>query len=41
MSLAGDNILNMNAVLEMNIHEIHIFLAHRIDRQKLEEQLRK
>ena len=24
----------------MNVHEVHVFLAHRIDKQKLEEKLR-
>ena len=24
----------------MNVHEVHVFLAHRIDKQKLEELLR-
>jgi hypothetical protein len=28
-------------VLKLNVHEMHIFLAHKIDKQNLEAQIRK
>ncbi len=39
--LAHGNILNFEKILNLNVHEIHTFLAHKIDRAKLEEELRK
>jgi|TARA_R110000803_G_scaffold97038_3_gene165182 hypothetical protein len=33
--------LRIDAVLEKSVHEMHIFLAHRLDKQKLEARLRK
>ncbi len=36
----GD-ITKVDQVMNMTIHQIHIFLAHRIDKQKLREQLRR
>ncbi len=31
----------MDAVLEVNVWEFHTFLAHKLDKQKLEANLRK
>lgn len=36
----GD-ILKVNKVLDLEVHEIHVFLAHRIDKQKLVASIRK
>ena len=38
--LAKGNILKMEKIGKMNIHEIHLFLAHKIDRAKLKSKLR-
>lgn len=39
--LAKGNILKIDKVLDKNIHEFHLFLAHKIDKQKLKERLMK
>ena len=41
VSLANDDILKMKKILKKSIHEVHLFLAHRIDRQIVESNLRK
>ena len=33
--------LKMDEVLNKRMHEVHLFLAHKIDKQKLESNLRK
>tara|TARA_R100001198_G_C5200177_1_gene189490 strand:+ start:450 stop:581 length:132 start_codon:yes stop_codon:yes gene_type:complete len=35
------NILKMNKVLKINVHEAHVFLAHKIDRKKYKGKIRK
>ncbi len=39
--LAKMNILKMNKVLKINVHEAHVFLAHKIDRKKYKGKIRK
>ena len=39
--MANNDILKIDRVLETKVHEFHIFLAHKLDRQKMEAQLRK
>jgi hypothetical protein len=39
--LAKGNILKFDKILKMNIHEVHIFLAHKNDLSKLKASLRK
>jgi len=39
--LANENILKYESVLKLNIHEVHMFLAHKIDKGKLREELMK
>ena len=39
--LANNDILKIDKVLATKVHEFHTFLAHKLDRQKIEEQLRK
>ena len=39
--LANHDILKIDRVLETKVHEFHTFLAHKLDRQKMEAQLRK
>tara|TARA_R110000737_G_scaffold5957_1_gene19478 strand:+ start:1016 stop:1159 length:144 start_codon:yes stop_codon:yes gene_type:complete len=39
--MADGDILKMEAIENLNIHRFHISLAHRIDKQKMEETLRK
>jgi hypothetical protein len=39
--LANNDILKIDKVLATKVHEFHTFLAHKLDRQKMEAQLRK
>jgi len=39
--MAGNDILKIDRVLEIPVHEFHTFLAHKLDRQKTEAILRK
>ena len=39
--LANSDILKIDKVLATKVHEFHTFLAHKLDRQKMEAQLRK
>ena len=39
--LAGSDILNIDKVIQMNIHKVHVFLAHRLDKQNMEALLRR
>jgi len=39
--LADNDLLKIDSVLEKNVWETHTFLAHKIDKQKLEASLRK
>jgi len=39
--LANNDILKMDAVLDKNIHYLHLFLSHKLDRAKMEARLRK
>ena len=40
VKLAKGNILRINKVLEINVYEMHTFLAHLIDKEKLKAELR-
>ena len=40
MSLANDDILKIPAVLETEVNEMLMFLAHKMDKAKLEAELR-
>ena len=39
--IANNDILKIDKVLATKVHEFHTFLAHKLDRQKMEAQLRK
>jgi hypothetical protein len=39
-ALAKGNILKFDKVLKLNVHEVHVFLAHKMDLQKLKAKLR-
>jgi hypothetical protein len=39
--MASNDILKIDRVLETKVHEFHTFLAHKLDRQKMEAILRK
>ena len=39
--MAGGDILKVDAVTELPVHAFHVGLAHRLDKQKMEETLRK
>ena len=39
--MAGNDILKIDRVLEIPVHEFHTFLAHNLDRQNMEAILRK
>jgi len=39
--LSGDNILNIDKITAMNVHKVHVFLAHRLDKQNMEALLRR
>jgi len=39
--MASGDILKVEEVLKINVWEMHTFLAHKIDKQKLEARLRK
>lgn len=39
VELARNDINKIEKVLKKNVHEVHIFLAHKIDKQKLKAQI--
>ena len=39
--IANNDILKIDRVLEIPVHEFHTFLAHKLDRQNMEAILRK
>lgn len=39
--MAKGNVLRFDKILNLNVHEFHTFLAHKIDRRKLKADLRK
>jgi|TARA_B110000914_G_C15281234_1_gene362223 hypothetical protein len=39
--MAGGDVLKIDAVTELPVHAFHIGLAHSLDKQKMEETLRK
>jgi hypothetical protein len=39
--MAKGNVLKFDKILKLPVHEMHTFLAHKIDRQKLKANLRK
>jgi hypothetical protein len=39
--LAKGNILKIEKILKLNVHYIHKFLAHKIDKQKLKAKIMK
>jgi len=39
--MASNDILKIDKVLEIPVHEFHTFLAHKLDRQNMEAILRK
>jgi|TARA_R110000737_G_C14456741_1_gene464159 hypothetical protein len=38
--MAGGDVLKIDAVTELPVHAFHISLAHRLDKQKMEAELR-
>ena len=38
--MAGGDVLKIDAITEMPVHAFHIGLAHRLDKQKMEAELR-
>jgi hypothetical protein len=38
--LAGDDILRIDDILELNVIETHVFLAHKRDKDKMMAELR-
>jgi len=38
--MAGGDVLKIDAITELPIHTFHISLAHRLDKQKMEANLR-
>lgn len=41
VEISKGDILKMSKVLNKNVHEFHLFVAHKIDKQKLKERLMK
>ena len=39
--MSGGDILKLNAVTELPLHTFHVSLAHRLDKQKMEANLRR
>ena len=39
--LAKGNILNYKKIVKLNVHEIHLFLAHKIDKMKMKASVMK
>tara|TARA_R100000951_G_scaffold111869_1_gene111418 strand:- start:780 stop:923 length:144 start_codon:yes stop_codon:yes gene_type:complete len=39
--LADDNLLNMEKVFKISVHQMHTFLAHKFDKMTQEEKLRR
>ena len=39
--LAKGNVLKYDKVLELNVYEMHTFLAHKFDKRRLKADLRK
>ena len=38
--MAGGDVLKIDAVTELPVHTFHVSLAHRLDKRKMEENLR-
>lgn len=39
--MANDDVLRIKEIEDLNVHEMHVFLAHKKDRNELEAHLRK
>jgi hypothetical protein len=35
VEMSNDNVHNVDETLRLNVHEFHIFLAHKIDKMKM------